>query len=121
MKQVLAIRALNMAVALRRPEAGCIHHTDRGLQYGAHDYQKILHRHGLKSSISGKGNCHDNSTVESFFKSLKAELVWRRDWQTRRELEIALLYINGLSQPAPQTFSLGLEITRSLRTEGCLT
>ena len=45
---------------------------------------------------SGKGNCYDNSTVESFFKSLKAELVWRRNWQTRREVEVALFaYING--------------------------
>ena len=50
--------------------------------------------------MSGKGNCHDNSAVESFFKSLKAELVWRRNWHTRREVEIALFeYINGFSNP----------------------
>ena len=72
--------------------------------------------------MSGKGNCYDNSAVESFFKSLKAELVWRREWHTRRDVEIALFkYINGLSQPAPQTLSPRLEITRGLRTEGRLT
>ena len=122
MKQDLAIRALNMAVALRRPPPGCIHHTDRGAQYCAHDYQKLLRKNGFKVSMSGKGNCYDNSAVESFFKSLKAELVWRRDWHTRRDVEIALFeYINGLSQPAPQTLGTELEIPRGLRTEGRLT
>ena len=96
MKKDLAIRALNMAIALRRPPKGCIHHTDRGSQYCSHDYQKILRNHGLTVSMSGKGNCYDNSAVESFFKSLKAELVWRRNWHTRREIETALFeYING--------------------------
>ena len=88
MKQDLALRALNMAIAIRRPPPGCIHHTDRGAQYCAHDYQKLLHQHGLKLSMSGKGNCYDNSAVESFFKFLKAELVWRRNWQTRRKVEV---------------------------------
>ncbi len=50
--------------------------------------------------MSGKGNCYDNSAVESFFKSLKAELVWRRNWLTRREVEVALFqYINGFYNP----------------------
>ena len=108
LKQDLAIRALNMAIALRRPPPGCIHHTDRGSQYCAHDYQKILHSHGFKVSMSGKGNCYDNSAVESFFKSLKAELVWRRDWVTRREVEIALFeYINGFYNPRRKHSALG--------------
>ena len=55
MKKDLAIRALNMAIALRRPPTGCIHHTDRGSQYCSHDYQKILRKHGLTASMSGKG------------------------------------------------------------------
>ncbi|QRZ15801.1 IS3 family transposase [Paracoccus methylovorus] len=108
MKQDLAIRALNMAVALRRPPPGCLHHTDRGAQYCAHDYQKILRRHGFRVSMSGKGNCYDNSAVESFFKSLKAELVWRRDWRTRRDVEIALFeYINGFYNPRRKHSALG--------------
>lgn len=108
MKQDLALRALDMAIALRRPLPGCIHHTDRGSQYCAHDYQKLLRQHGFKVSMSGKGNCYDNSAVESFFKSLKAELVWRRNWQTRREVEMALFeYINGFYNPRRKHSALG--------------
>jgi len=59
MKRDLAIRALNMAIALRRPSRSCIHHSDRGSQYCSHDYQKILRQHGFKVSMSGKGNCYD--------------------------------------------------------------
>jgi putative transposase len=57
LKRDLAIRALRMAIALRSPPRGCIFHSDRGSQYGSHDDQKILREHGLKASISGKGNC----------------------------------------------------------------
>jgi len=108
MKKDLAIRALNMAIALRRPPKGCIHHTDRGSQYCSHDYQKILRNQGLKASMSGKGNCYDNAAVESFFKSLKAEMVWRRNWQTRREVEVAIFeYINGFYNPRRRHSALG--------------
>ncbi len=75
MKRDLAIRALDMAVALRQPPKGCIHHTDRGSQYCSHDYQKRLKKHGFEISMSGKGNCFDNAVVETFFKTLKAELI----------------------------------------------
>lgn len=58
--------------------------------------------------MSGKGNCYDNSTVESFFKSLKAELVWRRAWKTRCEAESALFeYINGFYNPRRKHSALG--------------
>lgn len=58
--------------------------------------------------MSGKGNCYDNSAVESFFKSLKAEMVWRRNWQTRREVEVALCeYINGFYNPRRRHSALG--------------
>jgi len=100
LKRGLAIRALDMAVALRRPPPGCIHHTDRGSQYCSGDYQKRLKKHGFLASMSGKGNCYDNAVVESFFKTLKAELIWRRRWETRRQTEIALFeYINGFYNP----------------------
>ena len=59
MKHDLAIRALKMAVALRQPPKGCIHHTDRGSQYCSHDYQKVLRQHRFRVSMSGKGNCYD--------------------------------------------------------------
>ena len=108
MKKDLAIPALNMAIALRRPPRDCIHHTDRGSQYCSHDYQKVLRKHGLKASMSGKGNCYDNAAVESFFKSLKAEMIWRRNWQTRREVEVAIFeYINGFYNPRRRHSALG--------------
>ncbi len=100
LKRDLAIRALDMAVALRKPPPGCIHHTDRGSQYCSHDYQKRLRQHGFKVSMSGKGNCYDNAVVETFFKTVKAELIWRQTWHTRRQVHTALFqYINGFYNP----------------------
>ena len=108
MKRDLAIRALEMAVALRQPPKSCIHHTDRGSQYCSRDYQKLLAKHGFKVSMSGKGNCYDNSMVETFFKSIKAELIWRNRWETRRQAEGAIFqYINGFYNPRRRHSSLG--------------
>ena len=104
----LAIRALNMAIAFRSPSKGCIHHTDRGSQYCSHDYQKILRQHGFKVSMSGKGNCYDNAAVETFFKTIKAELIWRDTWETRRKAEMAIFeYINGFYNPRRRHSALG--------------
>ncbi|WP_264813806.1 IS3 family transposase, partial [Acetobacter lovaniensis] len=88
MKKDLAIRALDMAVRLRDPAPGCFFHSDRGSHYGSHDFQKKLLAHGLLASMSGKGNCFDNAAVETFFKSLKAERLWRQNWSTRREATV---------------------------------
>ena len=108
MKRDLAIRALNMAIAFRSPSKGCIHHTDRGSQYCSHDYQKILRQHGFKVSMSGKGNCYDNAAVETFFKTIKAELIWRDTWETRRKAEMAIFeYINGFYNPRRRHSALG--------------
>jgi len=90
MKRDLAIRALKMAIALRQPSKGCIHHTDRGSQYCSHDYRKLLRQQEFQVSMTGKGNCYDNSAVEAFFKTIKAELIWRRSWSTRRAAEMAI-------------------------------
>lgn len=99
-KRDLAIRALQMSVALRQPPRGCIHHTDRGSQYCSHDYHKLLRQHGRKVSKSGKGNCYDNSAVETVFKTAKAQRIWRKSWHTRRNAALAIFeYING--DPAP--------------------
>ena len=73
--QELALEALRKALAIRRPSAGLIHHSDRGSQYCATAYQAELKEHGIRISMSGKGNCYDNSVVETFFKTLKSELV----------------------------------------------
>ncbi|MDX2416577.1 MAG: IS3 family transposase [Xanthomonadales bacterium] len=108
MKRDLAIRALNMAIAFRKPPKGCIQHTDRGSQYCSHDYQKILRKHGFKVSMSGKGNCYDNAAVETFFKTIKAELIWRHSWEIRRQAEMAIFeYINGFYNPRRRHSALG--------------
>ena len=102
MKRDLAIRALDMAVALRQPPEGCIHHTDRGSQYCSNDYQNLLAKHGFEVSMSGKGNCYDNSMMETFFKSIKAELIWRNWWETRRQAE-------GAKSPISTDFITGAD------------
>ena len=94
-KKDLALRALRMAIILRRPRSGLIHHSDRGSQYCATDYQMELKRNGIQISMSGKGNCYDNAPVEAFFKTLKAELVWRTKFETREQAERSIgNYIN---------------------------
>ena len=78
----LALAALRKALAVRRPAAGLIHHSDRGSQYCSVDYQAELGKHGILISMSAKGNCYDNAMVETFFKTLKSELVWRTIFDT---------------------------------------
>jgi putative transposase len=85
MPQELTLAALDMAVQRRRPLPGCMHHSDRGSQYAAGDYQKKWAEHGMVCSMSRKGNCWDNAPMESFFHSLKTEQVHHRDYQTRDE------------------------------------
>jgi putative transposase len=75
-------RVLEQAIAARRPSPGLIHHSDRGVQYACDDYQRILRRHGITCSMSRKGNCWDNSPMESFFATLKREIGETR-WPTR--------------------------------------
>ena len=137
MKRDLAIRALKMAIALRSPPRGCIFHRDRGSQYcsrspfGSNQWrlQWLTTRRSCANTackcplsrmqtsaagqrMSGKGNCCDNAAVETFFKTIKAELIWRRTWKTRRQAETAfghsfgpmavmpsLQYINGFDNP----------------------
>ena len=72
----------------------------RGSQYCSIEYQAELRKHGIQISMSGKGNCYDNSMVETFFKTLKSELVWRTAFQTRAEASQALArYIDGFYNP----------------------
>jgi transposase InsO family protein len=79
----LAEQALTMALANRNPRAGLLHHSDRGSQYAATDYQRLLGKHGIITSMSRTGNCWDNACVESFFGTLKRELVYHRHYATR--------------------------------------
>ena len=81
----LAERALTMALANRTPTAGLLHHSDRGSQYAATSYQQLLATHGITTSMSRTGNCWDNACVESFFGTLKRELVYHRHYATRED------------------------------------
>jgi putative transposase len=86
----LVLSALDMALKSRRPSVGLLHHSDRGSQYASADYQKALAARGLRCSMSRKGNCWDNAVVESFFSTLKTELVHERDFATRESAKAAL-------------------------------
>ncbi len=90
LKGGLAIDAMRMALQNRRPAPGLICHSDRGVQYACGDYRKLLRTHGARASMSGKGNCLDNAPMESFFGSLKTELVHRTRFASRREAKAAL-------------------------------
>ena len=83
--QDLVTAALTMAVEHRRPAGGVLHHTDRGSQYAATTYRELLASHGLTASMSRRGNCWDNAVVESFFHTLKTELVHHRRYRTRED------------------------------------
>ena len=81
----LVRQALLMAVRAKRPRPGVIHHSDRGSQYCAQDYQDQLRQFGMTPSMSRKGNCYDNAPMESFWGSLKNELVHHRRYATREQ------------------------------------
>jgi putative transposase len=104
----LPLRALNRAIALRRPSPGAIHHSDRGSQYCSDVYQARLGELGFLVSMSGKGNCYDNAAVETFFKTIKSELIWRTVFMSRNQAEIAIAgYIDGFYNPVRRHSTLG--------------
>jgi transposase InsO family protein len=86
----LVLRALHMAAQRRRPPKGLLHHSDRGSTYASADYQAALRDYGMVCSMSRKGNCWDNAPMESWFHTLKVELVNDRKFATRREAEAAI-------------------------------
>jgi transposase InsO family protein len=86
----LVIEAMKMAVANRHPGRGLIAHSDRGSQYASYDYQQLLWQNGIICSMSRKGNCWDNAPAESFFKTLKTELVYHHRYETRAEARLEI-------------------------------
>jgi len=90
MERQLCLDALTMALTSRRPGRGLLHHTDRGSQYASHDYRAALDAKGLVCSMSRKGDCWDNAVAESFFKTLKTELVDDADFATRAQARRAI-------------------------------
>lgn len=92
----LALAALDMAIACRRPRSGLVHHADRGVQYAAHGYRRRLEEHGMLCSMSRKGDCWDNAPMESFYATLKGELVEERDYLTREHARADVFqYLEG--------------------------
>ena len=85
MTKALVMQSLFSAVAAKRPAKGLIHHSDRGSQYCAPAYRKMLEQFGMTASMSRKGNCYDNAPMESFWGILKQELVHHRRYRTRQE------------------------------------
>lgn len=108
MESRLVVDALEMAVARRLPDAGLLAHTDRGSQYASDHYQQLLGKHGIACSMSGVGQCWDNAPMESFFASLKKELVHHEDYQTRAQARGSIFeYIEAFYNPKRRHSYLG--------------
>ena len=86
----LTLAALRMALKQRRPGPGLVHHSDRGVQYAAHDYTQLLRDHQIQISMSRRGNPYDNAQAESFMKTLKYEEVYRSDYRDEREARASI-------------------------------
>jgi transposase InsO family protein len=119
MRTDLVSDALKMAIARRRPGEGLLHHSDRGSQYASDDYRHLLQSHGIDCSMSGKGDCWDNAAMESFFATLKTELVNHEDYATREQARASVFeYIevfynrkrlhSSLGYLSPEQFEAGL-------------
>lgn len=104
----MTIAALQMAITRRRPPRGLIVHSDRGAQFASGAYRQVLAAHGLVASMSRKGNCYDNAFIESFWSSLKYEVVWPRKFATRDEARTAVFdYIESFYNRTRLHSSLG--------------
>ncbi|QRK13373.1 IS3 family transposase [Archangium violaceum] len=104
----LVLNALDMALEGRQPPQGLLHHSDRGSQYASTDYQQALAARGIQCSMSRKGNCWDNAVVESFFSSLKQELVYTTAFATHEQARLALFeYIEVFYNRQRRHSSLG--------------
>jgi len=90
METSLIVRALDMAIGNRKPDAGLLHHSDRGCQYTSGGYRQLLADHGMTASMSRRGNCYDNACAESFWGRLKVELIYRQHYRTRAEARAAV-------------------------------
>jgi transposase InsO family protein len=111
--------ALKMAIARRSPGDGLLHHSDRGVQYASEDYMHLLQSHGMQISMSGRGDCWDNAVMESFWATLKTELVNPEQYATHEEARASIFeYIevfynrqrlhSSLGYVSPETFEAGL-------------
>lgn len=118
MTQALVIRALMMAVNLRQPQAGLIHHSDRGSQYASEAYQMLLAQHGILPSMSRKGNCWDNAVMERFFKSYKDEWIGDSVYHTReaaiRDMQEYMKYYDSVRLHSTLGYQTPMEYENTL-------
>lgn len=106
--ETLVEQALSMACAVRKPEAGLLHHSDRGCQYTSQAYQAFLSKQGIIVSMSRKGNCWDNAVVERFFGALKRECTSREHFKTHGAARTALFeYIEAFYNRVRKHSTLG--------------
>jgi transposase InsO family protein len=104
----LCTQALDMALKARKPNEGLLHHSDRGVQYACGEYRGVLDDHAITCSMSGKGDCYDNAVMESFFKTLKSELVYHRRYTTKAEAKASIFeYIEVFYNRRRRHSSLG--------------
>jgi transposase InsO family protein len=119
MRVELVADALKMAVARRRPGDGLLHHSDRGVQYASDDYVHLLQSHGMQISMSGRGDCWDNAVMESFWATLKTELVNHEHYATQEQARASIFqYIevfynrkrlhSSIGYVSPETFEASL-------------
>jgi transposase InsO family protein len=104
----LVVDALEMAVQRRLPGDGLLAHSDRGSQYASDHYQRLMARHGIECSMSGVGQCWDNAPMESFYATIKKELIHHEDYQTRQQASASIFeYIETFYNPKRRHSSLG--------------
>jgi len=117
----LPLTALEMALKRRKPTAGLLHHSDRGCQYTSLEYRQALARAGVAVSMSRKGNCWDNAVAESYFATLKAELVSGEAWSTRHDLRAAVFeYIEVFYNRRRLHSSIGYKTPAQLESDHAL-
>jgi transposase InsO family protein len=106
--EAITLDALDMALRTRRPAAGLIHHSDRGVHYATWAYRERLAAHGIRQSMSRRGDCWDNAVAESFFATLEWELLMQHTWRTRAEARQAIFeYITMWYNPRRRHSRLG--------------
>ena len=114
--EALVETALEMALLTRRPQAGLVHHSDRGSQYTSGNYRAILESYGIVLSMSGKGEPYDNALMESFFATLKGECVERHEFQSIEQARTCIFeYVEIFYNRQRLHSHRGLSLTDSLR------
>lgn len=131
LSQQIVIDALQQAIARQQPKPGLLLHSDRGVQYSSDAYRGILRQQGFRQSMSRKGNCWDNAPMESFFKTMKVELVYREQYATHEEARASIFeYIeifynrqrmhSALNYRTPEAFEATFNLTTAPRSESAV-